>query len=270
MNRRSRILIVLGTPFVLGLIIGFFIGFCSKGSDGGREDAAMAVVEKEFETQVDTPTLDTVEGSLEGMEEGEPDDLGPQAEEIIYSAPRMSYAKTFHDLNEHHLEVAKQVGLSSIPQNRDSLERNAELVPIMDCDYYIVDKLNFSAAYLTSAAAEELERIGRNFKDSLESKQLVDYKLIISSLLRTEADVRRLRRSGNPNASDRSAHCYGTTFDITYTRYFCEDETERFMQPYELTKVLAEVLRDERAQGRCLVKYERKEHCFHITSTATR
>ena len=38
------------------------------------------------------------------------------------------------------------------------------------------------------------------------------------------------------------------------------------MQPYELTKVLAEVLRDERDAGRILVKYEKKEHCFHITA----
>lgn len=38
------------------------------------------------------------------------------------------------------------------------------------------------------------------------------------------------------------------------------------MQPYELTKVLGEVLRERKKAGKCLVKYERKEHCFHITS----
>ena len=76
----------------------------------------------------------------------------------------------------------------------------------------------------------------------------------------------RLRKSGNPNASDNSAHCYGTTFDITYTRYSRDEETDEFMQPYELTKVLAEVLRDEKTLGHILVKYEKKEHCFHITS----
>ena len=49
-------------------------------------------------------------------------------------------------------------------------------------------------------------------------------------------------------------------------RYFREVETDEFMQPYELTKVLAEVLRDEKTLGHILVKYEKKEHCFHITS----
>ena len=38
------------------------------------------------------------------------------------------------------------------------------------------------------------------------------------------------------------------------------------MQPFELTKVLGEVLLDEKNAARCLVKYEKKEHCFHITS----
>ena len=89
---------------------------------------------------------------------------------------------------------------------------------------------------------------------------------MVSSVLRTEDDVLRLRRSGNPNASDNSAHCYGTTFDIAYTRYYREDESKVFMQPFELTKVLGEVLRDRRNAGHCLVKYERQEHCFHITA----
>ena len=100
----------------------------------------------------------------------------------------------------------------------------------------------------------------------LTKKKLLDYKLVVSSLLRTEEDVKRLRRSGNPNASDNSAHCYGTTFDITYTRYLREDESEEFMQPYELTKVLGEVLLERKKAGKCLVKYEKKEHCFHITA----
>ena len=120
--------------------------------------------------------------------------------------------------------------------------------------------------YLTKNAAKELDAIGKAFQDSLRNHGLLDYKLVVSSVLRTEDDVLRLRRSGNPNASANSAHCYGTTFDITYTRYYREDESEAFMQPFELTKVLGEVLRDRRNAGHCLVKYEKQEHCFHITA----
>ena len=111
-----------------------------------------------------------------------------------------------------------------------------------------------------------LGAIAEAFCDSLRAKDLLDYKLVVSSLLRTEEDVSRLRRSGNPNASDNSAHCYGTTFDITYTRYWRDEETNEFMQPFELTKVLGEVLQERKAAGKCLVKYEKREHCFHITS----
>ena len=46
-----------------------------------------------------------------------------------------------------------------------------------------------------------------------------------------------------------------------------DDACESFMQPYELTKVLGEVLLDRKKAGKCLVKYEKKEHCFHITAT---
>ena len=191
-----------------------------------------------------------------------------EAREVIYYGPRLSYSKLFADLNDAHVSLAKSVGLSLVPQTREEVNSLPGLVEITDTDYYIVDDLRYSVPYLTRGAADELMAISKAFSDSLRSKNLLDYKLIVSSILRTEEDVKRLRRSGNPNATDNSAHCYGTTFDITYTRYYSEDESEAFMQPYELTKVLGEVLRDRKKMGTCLVKYEKKEHCFHITAAA--
>ena len=150
-------------------------------------------------------------------------------------------------------------------EKRDDLDP-ARLVKVENTDYLEIDELRHSVPYLTPGAARELNRIAKAFHDSLARKQFPIYKLVCTSILRTEEDVDRLRRSGNPNASDNSSHCYGTTFDISHSRYFRETETDEFMQPYELTKVLAEVLRDEKQAGRVLVKYERKEHCFHITA----
>ena len=43
----------------------------------------------------------------------------------------------------------------------------------------------------------------------------------MTSVLRTDADIKSLSRT-NVNASKRSVHCYGTTFDITYVRYHSE------------------------------------------------
>ena len=272
MKKSHKGLIILMTPFLLGFLLGFLVG---GGCSRKKAEPAVSKAETEPATAQDvTPAavddepyylesdsaLDKADDSSDYYEE-------PQAREIIYSGRRLSYAKLFDDLNEDHLEVAKSVGLSSPPESKDEADlKSKSLVKITDSEYYLVDELRYSVPFLTKGAAKELDNIAKAFSDSLKAKKLLDYKLVVSSVLRTEADVEKLRRSGNPNASENSAHCYGTTFDITYTRFYREDESKEFMQPYELTKVLAEVLRDEKNAGRCLVKYERKEHCFHITS----
>ena len=63
-----------------------------------------------------------------------------------------------------------------------------------------------------------LKAIGTNFKDSLVRKGLNPNQIIVTSVLRTKSDQKRLRR-GNGNATENSAHAYATTFDITYKRF---------------------------------------------------
>lgn len=262
MNKSTKGLIILLTPFVLGFLLGFILGG-GFGHKDKQEDEEISVEQIITETAEPETTAEEAENELEDESDGE-----DGAREVIYYGPRLAYSRLFADLNEKHIELAKRVGLSAIPQTRNDVEHmKKDLVKIEDNEYYIVDELRYSMPYLTPGAAEELMTIAKAFSDSLERKQLLDYKLIVSSVLRTEEDVTRLRKSGNPNASNNSAHCYGTTFDITYVRYHSDDETEAFMQPYELTKVLGEVLRDQKNATRCLVKYERSEHCFHITSS---
>lgn len=262
MNKSTKGLIILLTPFVLGFLLGFILGG-GFGHKDKQEDEEISV--EQIITETAEPETTAAEADIELEDESDGED---GAREVIYYGPRLAYSRLFADLNEKHIELAKRVGLSAIPQTRSDVEQmKKDLVKIEDNEYYIVDELRYSMPYLTPGAAEELMTIAKAFSDSLESKQLLDYKLIVSSVLRTEEDVTRLRRSGNPNASNNSAHCYGTTFDITYVRYHSDDETEAFMQPYELTKVLGEVLRDQKNATRCLVKYERSEHCFHITSS---
>lgn len=66
--------------------------------------------------------------------------------------------------------------------------------------------------------------------DSLSCKGLNPNQIIVTSVLRTADDVKRLRRR-NGNASANSAHAFGTTFDVSYRR-FCkvEDPDGRPMQ----------------------------------------
>ena len=265
MNKRNKVLIILLTPFVLGFLLGLLVGGgCSRKERKQKpsRERVETVIEEQKATQTEAETV--VEEEVAG--EDDVDGTGEsQAREIIYYTPRMAYASVFNDVNETHLEKARAIGLPSIPQKRDNVDLS-KLVKIEDTDYLYVDELRYSVPYLMPGAARELHQIAKVFGDSLRAKHFPIYKLVVSSVLRTEEDVARLRRSGNPNASDNSAHCYGTTFDITYTRYWREEETDEFMQPYELTKLLAEVLRDEKKAGRILVKYEKKEHCFHITA----
>ncbi len=261
MSKRQKILIVLLTPFVLGFLLGILVG-------GGCSKAERVPVEKEVPVETVQTEPEEVVGGVESgsLPEDDVDGTGEsEAREIIYYTKLMSYAKVFSDINDVHLEKARAVGLQTIPEKRNAVD-TLLLVRVGDSDFLEVDDLRYSVPYLTAGAARELNHIAKAFHDSLARKNFPSYKLVCTSILRTEEDVARLRRSGNPNASDNSSHCYGTTFDISHSRYYRDVETDEFMQPYELTKVLAEVLRDERNAGRILVKYEKKEHCFHITS----
>ena len=67
------------------------------------------------------------------------------------------------------------------------------------------------------------------------------------------------------NATVESAHRYGTTFDISYVRFVCCDSSY-VVAPQDLRGILAEVLDYYRKENRCLVKYEVKQGCFHITA----
>jgi hypothetical protein len=80
--------------------------------------------------------------------------------------------------------------------------------------------------------------------------------------------VVKLRRR-NGNATENSCHLYGTTFDICYNRYKTVEDPDgpprRQVRNDTLKWVLSEVLRDMREQGRCYIKYEVKQGCFHMT-----
>ena len=223
-----------------------------------------------------TPFTEAEEREIEEMEFelGFADDVIDEPEialdsvhRVYYKGKKISYASVFNDINDLHLEAATSVGLKTIPDKRDNIDpERLGLVKISDTGSYVVAKLTHSVPYLTKGAANELNRIADAFCAKLSENGLPHYRLVVNSVLRTKEDVTRLRRSGNVNATENSAHSYGTTYDISYTKFRKSDESNDVMDPYDLTKVLGEVLRDERAAGRCYVKYERKQHCFHITA----
>ena len=180
----------------------------------------------------------------------------------------VSYKRSFGDLNEVQLKVAKKWGISPIASREDALEIGDKLKEIVSCEYYAVDSLTHSIPFLVPKAAALVDTIGKNFIDSLGCKGLNPNKIIVTSVLRTKEDVKKLRRT-NGNASKNSCHFYGTTFDVSWKRFVkVEDPDGRPMQDVSadtLKLVLSEVLRDLRKDERCYVKYELRQGCFHIT-----
>jgi len=184
----------------------------------------------------------------------------------ILSVP--DYKTAFPDSNNVQLMAAGRWGVSPVKNREDALERMSELVYIGCSPYYHVDPLHRSIPYMVPHAAVLLQDIGVAFFDSLQMKGVPLHRFIVTSVLRTEEDVARLRRY-NKNATERSCHLFGTTFDITYNRYETVQSPDgpkvRQVSNDTLKWVLSEVLRDMRQQGRCYIKYEIKQPCFHIT-----
>lgn len=173
--------------------------------------------------------------------------------------------KVFNDSNFLQLEAARRLGIEPVGDLNTAYFMKRPIVKVESNKYYQIDSLRHSLPYLVPEAATLLEDIGRNFIDSLHSRGGDSYKIKVTSLLRTPDSVGRLRRV-NVNATDSSTHQYATTFDISYTNFYCLDENRQINQG-DLKNLLAEVLLDLRQQGRCLVKFERKTGCFHVTVT---
>ena len=181
----------------------------------------------------------------------------------------ISYKRSFGDLNDTHLAAAKKIGIKPL-QNRDAAERlGGKVQEIKSGDFYQIDSLTHSIPFLVPKASALLDSIGANFLDSLASKGLNPNQVIVTSVLRTQDDVKKLRRV-NGNASPNSVHMFGTTLYISYKRFYkVEDPDGRPMQDVSadtLKLVLSEVLRDLKKKEMCYVKYELKQACFHITA----
>lgn len=180
----------------------------------------------------------------------------------IYSVP--SYKDAFPDENDIQHQVAERYGIAEV-QNRDDAEKSRDsLVFVGSSPYYDIDKLKSSIPYLVPRAAVLLQDISQAFFDSLLIKGIPLHKLIISSVLRSREDVTKLRMH-NANASNQSCHMFGTTVDICYNRYNPVDETRKTRND-TLKWILSEVLDDMRKDGRCYVKYEVHQGCFHLTT----
>ena len=179
-----------------------------------------------------------------------------------------SYHKSFPDSNDVQLAAAQQYGVGPVANREEAEERKSELVYVGSSPFYHIDPLKRSIPYLVPRASVLLNDIGRHFFDSLQVKRIPLHKIIVTSVLRSEEDIEKLKKV-NHNTSENSCHRFGTTFDISYNRYKTVADPDgpprREVRNDTLKWVLSEVLNDLRQQERCYVKYEVKQGCFHIT-----
>jgi uncharacterized protein YcbK (DUF882 family) len=173
-------------------------------------------------------------------------------------------AKVFNDSNHVQLVAAKALGIVPIENLQSAWNVTRPLAKVESCREYYLEELTHSYPYLVPEAASLLREIGARFIDSLNARGGGNYRIKVTSVLRTPETVRRLQRV-NGNATKESTHQYGTSFDISFKEFIC-DSVGNNRTFEDLKNLLAEVLRDLQLHNRCYVKFERHQSCFHITA----
>lgn len=268
--RKQRRRFSLKKTLRLFLPIFLFIGLCvvlctptrhSEGDGSVIADKAKEPVEvvkvNKSSTVYDLET-DTVSRYLARLEEmPEP----TRRIKVNYFGNMRQY---FNDSNYIHWEEAELYGIEPLTDTRSHWQLRSEIVKVTSCPDFYVDSLVFSRPYLVTTAAGRLHEIGRRFRDSINARGGGDYRIKVTSLLRTPRTVKLLRRR-NRNAIDSSVHQLGTTFDISYASFIAENaDCPRSVD--DLKGILGEVLKAMREEGKIWVKYERGQPCFHITA----
>ncbi|MCM1297081.1 MAG: DUF5715 family protein [Muribaculaceae bacterium] len=213
---------------------------------------------------VDYPEITfSLTDSVENLYMSRFDSMPPGGIKLKVNSPGV-LGRVFNDSNYKQLREALNLGIKPIDSICDAWHLRRPVSKIETCRYYYVDNLTHSLPYLVPEAKQLLEDIGRTWIDSLNARGGGYYRIKVTSVLRTPATISRLRRR-NRNAVDSSAHQYGTTFDISYVNFICDSVNIPRTQE-DMKNLLGEVLSDFRNKGRCYVKYERKQGCFHITT----
>ena len=171
----------------------------------------------------------------------------------------------FNDSNYVHWAEAERYGIRPLTDTRSHWQIDRPIVRITSCADYYLDTLIFSRPYLVPEAASTLREIGHRFRDTIAARGAGgDYRIKVTSVLRTPQTVKRLRRR-NRNAIDSSVHQLGTTFDISYASFVASAPAPAYSTD-DLKGILSEVLKAMREEGKIWVKYEVGQPCFHITA----
>jgi hypothetical protein len=207
------------------------------------------------------------------------DSLEDSVQAAFGRSRRLRWREVFtlrRDKNAEQIAVAQRMG-ARVSDSTEVQRRLASrrLVPLRDStEFWVLRRMEHSVPYMTPEALAMLERLGARFHERLDSLGIPPYRMKVTSVLRTDETQAALRRI-NPNASRTvSAHEYGTTLDVSHTKFAAppgpEAEAElledlgeanwRILQA-ELGRALLELRRD----GLLMVMMENGQPVYHMT-----
>lgn len=172
------------------------------------------------------------------------------------------------DLNDHAYQYYSESfkrGIGKALRSTGEIRRNyrnGKLAFIQNTESYFLDTMWYSYTFLTPQSAKLLDEIGSRFHAKLKNTTLECSRLVVTSILRTENSIKRLRR-WNRNAIKNSSHLHGTSFDISY-RSFLNDKSLNEAEIAYLKSKLVETIWELRNEGKCWVTYETRQTCLHV------
>lgn len=118
------------------------------------------------------------------------------------------------DANRVQIPTARRIGLSSPLESRRS-PIPEQMVALKSIRGLRLRSMPSSRPWVVAPMAERLTDLVQRFHARLEKAGVPPYPLTVSSALRSLEEQRDLRTT-NSNATQNSAHVYGTTIDIHY------------------------------------------------------
>ena len=175
----------------------------------------------------------------------------------------------YDDYNDTQIPAAEKYGITPIADRQTQFESVKELEKVeSDDSTLIIEPLTHSVPYLTHNAKVLLMEITHRFQDSLAARGDRPYCIHVTSMLRTLNDVKNLVKRNN-NATEKSAHCYATTFDIAHNNFYPSKKFDKApgkdLSQKELKYLLGHILYRLRMQKKCWVLMEENQKCYHIT-----
>lgn len=173
--------------------------------------------------------------------------------------------------NDKHLEEAVQSKIKTPIKDKETFYNNEEdfcdkynLKKIENNKLYNVARLSHSIPYVNKKTENFLELLGERMEDSFKEKGLDHYRFVLTSVLRTKKDQQQLQKLNINATPNVTSHYFGTTFDISQTRFVAEKSNET-VYSYRLRNILARELIRLQEEDKCYVLIENREKCFHIT-----